>query len=57
MLLGHGALLIMPLIFPAAKTFLLRYRLFLYYQWFFQDIEKGWRKYIFNFRHFEKLRK
>ena len=38
-------------------SFLLMYRLFLYYLWFFQNIEKGWRKNIFNFRHFEKSRK
>ena len=35
------------------------YRLFLYYQWFFQNIEKGWRK-IFEkdyFRDFLKMMK
>ena len=35
------------------------YRLFLYYQWFFQNIEKGWRK-IFEkdyFRDFIKILK
>ena len=38
------------------KGFLLMYCLFLYYQWFFQNIEKGWRK-IFEkdyFRDFQK---
>ena len=50
----RGALLIMPRplsgcqIKAEIKGFLLRYRLFLYYQWFFQNIEKGWRK---NFRN------
>jgi hypothetical protein len=46
----RGALLIMPRpllgcqIKAVIKGFLLRYRLFLYYQWFFQNIEKGSRK-------------
>ena len=41
------------------QGFLLMYRLFLYYQWFFQNIEKGWRK-IFEkdyFRDFLKMMK
>ena len=41
------------------KGFLLMYRLFLYYVWFFQNIEKGWRK-IFEkdyFRDFIKILK
>ena len=28
------------------KSFLLMYRLFLFYLWFFQNIEKGWRKFF-----------
>ena len=49
---GRGALLIMlrPLLGCQIKAeilgFLLRYRLFLYYLWFFQNIEKDWRKYF-----------
>ena len=47
-----GTLLILPL--PLSfqhhkaefQAFLLRYRLFLKLQWLFQNIEKGWRKYI-----------
>ena len=41
------------------KGFLLMYRLFLYFLWFFQNIEKGWRK-IFEkdyFRDFLKMMK
>ena len=46
----RGALLIKPRplsgyqIKAEIKGFLLIYRLFLYQQWFFQNIEKGWRK-------------
>ena len=60
---GRGILLIMPRpllgcqIKAEIKGFLLMYRLFRYYLWFFQNIEEGWRKNIFNFRHFEKSRK
>jgi hypothetical protein len=59
----RGALLIMPRplsgcqIKAEIKVFLLRYHLFLHYQWFFQNIEKGWRK-IFEkdyFRNFLKM--
>ena len=61
----RGALLIMPRplsgcqIKSKTKGFLLRYRLFLYYQRFFQNIEKDWRK-IFEkdyFRDFLKMMK
>ena len=38
------------------KGFLLRYRLFLYYQWFFQNIEKRWRK-IFEKDYFRDFLK
>jgi hypothetical protein len=47
---GRDALLIMPRPLSGCqnkaeiKGFLLRYRLFLCYPWFFQNIEKGWRK-------------
>ena len=47
---GRGGLLIMPRPLSGCqmkaeiKGFLLMYRLFLYYLWFFQNIEKGWRK-------------
>ena len=47
---GRGSLLIMPRpllgcqIKAEIQGFLLMYRLFLYQQWFFQNIEKGWRK-------------
>ena len=46
---GHGAILIMPRpllgchIKAEIKGFLLRYRLFLYQQWFLQKIEKDYR--------------
>ena len=41
------------------KGFLLMYRLFLYYQWFFQNIEKRWRKFFEKdyFRDFLKMMK
>ena len=49
----HGTLLIMmprPQNFrlqkPDYQSFLLRYRLFLCQQWFFQNIEKGWKKFL-----------
>ena len=60
---GRGTFLIVPrpqtFCFQKAqiKGFLLMYRLFLYYLWFFQNIGKGWRKNIFNFLHFQKSRK
>ena len=38
------------------KGFLLMYHLFLYYQWFSQNIEKGWRK-IFEKRLFPRYLK
>ena len=38
------------------QSFLLRYLLFLYQQWFFQNIEKGWRK-IFEIRLFPQFLK
>ena len=47
---GRGALLMMPRplsgcqIKVEIKGFQLMYCLFLYYLWFFQNIEKGWRK-------------
>ena len=47
---GRGGLLVKPgplsgsQIEAEIKVFLLMYRLFLYYSWFFQNIEKGWRK-------------
>ena len=59
---GRGALLIMPRpllgcqIKAEIKGFLLMYRLFLYYQWFSQNIEKGWRK-IFEKRLFPRFLK
>ena len=58
----RGALLIMPRPFSRCqikaeiKGFLLMYRLFLYYKWFFQNIEKGWRK-IFEKRLFPRFLK
>ena len=62
---GRGSLLIMPRpllgcqIKAEIKGFLLMYHLFLYKQWFFHNIEKGWRK-IFEkdyFRDFIKIMK
>ena len=59
----RGALLMMPRPFSGFQIkaeiqgFLLMYGFFLYYQWFFQNIEKGWRK-IFEkdyFRDFLKM--
>ena len=50
---GRGGLLVKPCpllrsqIKAEIKGFLLMYCLFLYYLWFIQNIEKGWRKYIF----------
>ena len=38
------------------KGFLLMYRLFLYYQWFSQNIEKGWKK-IFEKDYFRDVSK
>ena len=49
---GRGGLLVKPCplsgsqIKAEIKGFLLMYRLFLYYLWFFQNIEKDWRKYF-----------
>ena len=62
---GRGALLIMPRplserqIKAEIKGFLLRYCLFLYYQWFFQNIENRWRKFFEKdyFRDFLKMMK
>ena len=62
---GRDALLILPCplsgckIKAEIKGFLLRYCLFLYYQWFFHYIEKGWRKFFEKdyFRHFIKMMK
>ena len=51
---GCGALLIKPRplsgyqIKAEIKGFLLRNRLFLYYQWFFQNIEKGWDQGLYS---------
>ena len=62
---GRDALLMMPRplsgfqIKAEIQGFLLMYRLFLYYQWFIQNMEKGWRK-IFEkdyFRDFLKMMK
>ena len=59
---GCGGLLIMPRplsgcqIKAEIKGFLLMYHLFLYYQWFSQNIEKGWRK-IFEKRLFPRYLK
>ena len=59
---GRDALLIMPRplsgcqIKAEIKGFLLMYHLFLYYQWFSQNIEKGWRK-IFEKRLFPRFLK
>ena len=58
----RGALLMMPRplsvcqIKAEIKGFLLRYCLFLYYQWFFQNIEKRWRK-IFEKEYFHDFQK
>ena len=58
----RGALLIKPRpllgsqIKAEIKGFLLMYCLFLYYLWFFQNIEKGWRK-IFEKRLFPRFLK
>ena len=47
---GRGPLLMMPhplsgcQIKAEIQGFLLMYCLFLYQQWFFQNVEKGWRK-------------
>ena len=59
----RGTLLIMPRplsgcqIKAEIQGFLLMYGLFLYHQWFFQNIEKGWRKIFENdyFRDFLKM--
>ena len=57
---GRGGLLVKPCplsgsqIKAEIKGFLLMYRLFLYYLWFFQNIEKGWRK-IFEKRLFPRF--
>ena len=59
---GRDALLIMPRpllgcqIKAEIKDFLLRYCLFLYYSWFFQNIEKDWRN-IFEIRLFPRFLK
>ena len=59
---GRSALLIKPRPFLGSqikaeiKGFLLMYCLFLYYLWFFQNIEKGWRK-IFEIRLFPQFLK
>ena len=59
---GRGALLIVPRPFLGSQIkaeimgFLLMYRLFLYYQWLSQNIEKGWRK-IFEKRLFPRFLK
>ena len=65
---GRDALLIMPRpllgcqIKAEIKGFLLMYHLFLYYQWFSQNIEKGWRKifekdYFLDFLKIMKFQK
>ena len=62
---GRGALLVTPRplsgcqIKAEIKGFLLMYCLFLYYKWFFQNIEKGWRKFFETdyFRDFKKMMK
>ena len=62
---GRDALLMMPRPFLGCqikaeiKGFLLMYRLFLYQQWFFQNIEKDWRKIFekYYFRDFIKMMK
>ena len=62
---GRGALLMLPRplsrcqIKAEIKGFLLMYRLFLYYLWFFQNIEKCWRKFFEKdyFRDFLKMTK
>ena len=49
---GRGALLTIPRLCVLApkkaeiQGFLLRYRLFLYYYWFSQNIKNGWIKYF-----------
>ena len=54
---GRGSLLVKPHALSVFQIkakimgFLLMYQLFLYYLWFFQNIEKGWRK-IFEIRLF-----
>ena len=59
---GRSSLLVKPCplsgsqIKAEIKGFLLMYRLFLYYLWFFQNIEKGWRK-IFEKRLFPRYLK
>ena len=62
---GRDALLMMPRplsgcqIKAEIQGFLLMYRLFLYHQWFFQNIGKDWKK-IFEkdyFRDFLKMMK
>ena len=59
---GRGGLLVKPRPLSGSqmkaeiKGFLLMYRLFLYYFWFFQNIEKGWRK-IFEKRLFPRFLK
>ena len=58
----RGALLMMPCPLLACQIkaeitgFLLRYCLFLYFLWFFQNIEKGWRKF-FEIRLFPRFLK
>ena len=62
---GRGGLLVKPCPLSGCqmkaeiKGFLLMYRLFLYYFWFFQNIEKGWRKFFETdyFRDFKKMMK
>ena len=62
---GRGSLLVKPHALSVFQIkakimgFLLMYQLFLYYLWFFQNIEKGWRK-IFEKRllpRFLKMKK
>ena len=59
---GRGSSMVMPhplvgwQIKAEIKGFLLMYSLFLYYLWFFQNIEKGWRK-IFEKRLFPRFLK
>ena len=60
---GRDALLVVPRpllgcqIKAEIQGFLLMYRLFLYYLWFFQNIEKDWRKIFekYYFRDFIKI--
>ena len=62
---GGGALLMMPRplsgcqIEAEIKGLLMRSHLFLSYQWFFQNIEKSWRKFFEKdyFRDFLKMMK